>query len=158
VISLIDVGKAVLQEAENPNKGPEVNYIALELATGGMLFDFIYHTGVITEKEARYFFHQLIEGLNHIHFQGQAHRDLKLENALLDKNRVLKIADFGLAAPIYGRDGSGVLRTKVGTHQYMAPEVYAEVEYYGSKADLFSCGCMLFIMVAGVFPFNTATE
>jgi len=63
-------------------------------------------------------------GLDHCHQSGVAHRDLKPENLLLDHQFMLKIADFGFAAPVEGRDGSGQLTTKLGTLNYMAPEIH----------------------------------
>jgi len=65
-----------------------------------------------------------MEGLDYCHSNGVAHRDLKPKNLLLDSNYVLKIADFGFAAPVEGRDGSGYLKTKLGTMNYMAPEIH----------------------------------
>jgi len=65
-----------------------------------------------------------LEGLAYCHGQKITHRDLKPENLLLDQNFILKIADFGFAGPIEGRDGSGNLTTKLGTLNYMAPEIH----------------------------------
>lgn len=64
-----------------------------------------------------------MQGLDYCHMKGIAHRDLKPENLLLDGQYVLKIADFGFAAPVMGKDGEGQLFTKLGTHNYMAPEI-----------------------------------
>jgi 5'-AMP-activated protein kinase catalytic alpha subunit len=83
---------------------------------------------------------------------------LKLENVLLTEEKVLKICDFGFAAPFEGRDGSGLMRTFVGTYQYMAPELYLGLPYDGKKADVFSCGIMLYIMVIGRPPFRYALD
>lgn len=76
----------------------DVLYIALELATGGELFDFIATTGKFSEPVARYYFKQLIEGLDHIHSKGVSHRDIKPENVLLDSEFNLKLADFGFSS------------------------------------------------------------
>ena len=85
---------------ENPKKTRPVFYVVLEIASGGEVFDFIANTGRFQERVARYFFKQLLEGLDHVHMNGHAHRDLKPENLLMDKDFNLKIADFGFAAPI----------------------------------------------------------
>jgi serine/threonine protein kinase len=93
----------------------------LELADGGELFDWIKWTGRFEEPLARYYFHQLISGLSHCHNSGFAHRDLKPENLMIDSNYTLKIADFGYAGPINGRDGKGLLFSLLGTPGYMDP-------------------------------------
>ena len=66
---------------------------------------------------------------------------------LLDKNFDLKITDLGFAAPIRGRDGSGVLRTQLGTASYMAPEIHRGKEYEGARVDLFAAAIILFVIM-----------
>jgi len=75
---------------------------------------------------------------------------------MLDKDYNIKIADFGFAAPIEGRDGSGFLKTVLGTQSYMAPEILERVPYQGHVVDLFALGVILFILYAGHPPFNHA--
>jgi len=70
-----------------------------------------------------------MSGLRYCHEKGIAHRDIKPENLLLAENQTLKIADFGFAAPVMGRDGSGDLNTKLGTTNYMAPEIHMKQPY-----------------------------
>ena len=82
-----------------------------ERADGGELMDFLLITGAFNEPLARHYFKQLMQGLDYCHVNGVAHRDLKPDNLLLDKNFILKIADFGYAAPFLGRDGLGKLKT-----------------------------------------------
>ena len=65
-----------------------------------------------------------MSGLSYIHNQGFTHRDLKPENLMLSSDFTLKIADFGFAGPVDGRDGSGVCNTSLGTLNYMAPEIH----------------------------------
>ena len=94
-------------------------------------------------------------GLAHCHEKGVAHRDLKLENLLLDKDFRLKIADFGLSGPIDGRPGGkGYLHTVLGTEGLLSPEMLAGEPYKGSEVDLFAMGVSLFAMIAGFPPFN----
>lgn len=84
------------------------------------------------------------------------HRDLKPENILYDEQYNLKIADFGFAAPIEGKDGSGYLKTRLGTESYMAPEIHMKKGYLGESVDLFAAGIILFIMFTQHPPFHKA--
>jgi serine/threonine protein kinase len=99
-----------------------------------------------------------MDGLDHCHSKSIAHRDLKPENLLLDGDFNLKLGDFGFAAPLEGRDGSGFLTTKLGTLNYMAPEIHLKQPYQGKQVDLFAAAIILFIMVAQHPPFTTATS
>lgn len=87
-----------------------------------------------------------------MHDKGYAHRDIKPENLLLTSTFVLKIADFGFSCLIRGKDGTGILKTKLGTEGYMAPEI-ATKHYDGRKTDIFATGIILFIMYTGNPPF-----
>lgn len=75
----------------------------------------------------------------------------------MDDQYNLRIADFGFAAPIEGREGSGFLQTKLGTESYMAPEIHAKQPYQGQTVDLFAASIILFIMITGHPPFTQAT-
>ena len=98
----------------------------------------------------------MIAGLKACHDTDFAHRDLKPENILLDKNLVLKIADFGLSGHISGRyDGQSALpESKVGTPGYCAPEIYTQTNYEFAPADIFSAGVILFFMLTKALPFR----
>jgi len=98
----------------------------------------------------------LLEGLKAVHDQGLAHRDLKCENILIDHNYDTKIADFGFAAPMAGKNADGYLRTKLGTETYMAPEIHLKKPYKGDLTDLFASAIILFTMVSQHPPFNAA--
>ncbi|XP_048140883.1 CBL-interacting protein kinase 23 isoform X1 [Rhodamnia argentea] len=129
-------------------------YIVLELVTGGELFDKIASKGRLKEDEARKYFQQLINAVDYCHSRGVFHRDLKPENLLLDANGSLKVSDFGLSAlPQQVRD-DGLLHTTCGTPNYVAPEVINNKGYDGAKADLWSCGVILFVLMAGFLPFE----
>ena len=129
-------------------------YIAQEPIMGGELFAHVYHTGVFTEEICRYFFKQMLFGLHYLHKSGISHRDLKPENVCLDHEGNTKIVDFGFAAPLEGRDGSGFNRTFKGTLAYMAPEIIERKPYQGESVDLFALGCILFVMRSGSMPFD----
>ena len=126
----------------------------LELVGGGELFDFVALGGRLDEGTARHYFGQLLDGLKYMHTKGFAHRDLKPENLMLDKHFNLKIADFGFAAPIAGRDGSGMLETQLGTASYMAPEIYLGKAYTGQAVDLFAATIILFVILTQRPPFS----
>jgi len=128
----------------------------LELVGGGELFDLVALGGRLEEKYARFYFKQLMDGLNYLHESGYAHRDLKPENLMLDNNFNLKIADFGFAAPAQGRDGSGMLETQLGTASYMAPEIHLGKSYSGPGVDLFASAIILFVILTQRPPFSSA--
>jgi serine/threonine protein kinase len=85
-----------------------------------------------------------------------SHRDLKPENILLDGDFNIKIADFGWAAPLEGKDGEGWLRTQAGTDCYMAPEMHLGRWYNGAAIDIFEMAIVLFIMYTGQPAFRAA--
>jgi len=132
----------------------KVAYIAQEPIMGGELFAHVYHTGVFTEEICRYFFKQILVGIHYMHKSGISHRDLKPENIVLDHDGNAKIVDFGFAARLEGRDGSGFNRTFKGTMAYMAPEILERKPYQGDAVDLFALGCILFVMRSGAMPFD----
>ena len=131
VIGLIESGKGTQNHSKKAEKCKSVHYIVLELAFGGELFDYIANSGRFEERVARYYMKEMLDGLNYCHNQGIVHRDLKPENILLDGQFNLKIADFGFAAPVEGKDGKGNLTTKLGTLNYMAPEIHLKQPYQG---------------------------
>ncbi|KAF3960673.1 hypothetical protein ACB098_10G166100 [Castanea mollissima] len=127
-------------------------YIILEYITGGELFDKIIHQGRLSEAESRIYFQQLIDGVDYCHSKGVYHRDLKPENLLLDSLGNLKISDFGLSA--LPEQGVSLLRTTCGTPNYVAPEVLSHKGYDGAVADVWSCGVILYVLMAGYLPFD----
>ncbi|CAD5184987.1 unnamed protein product [Musa acuminata subsp. malaccensis] len=127
--------------------------IVMEYAAGGELFERICHAGRFSEDEARYFFQQLISGVSYCHYMQICHRDLKLENTLLDGSPAprLKICDFGYSKSslLHSRP-----KSTVGTPAYIAPEVLSRREYDGKMADVWSCGVTLYVMLVGAYPFE----
>nr|URM60730.1 YABBY family protein [Gymnema sylvestre] len=127
-------------------------FIVLEFVTGGELFDKIVNRRRLPENEARKYFQQLIDAVAHCHSRGVYHRDLKPENLLLDSQGNLKVSDFGLSA--IPQQGVELLHTTCGTPNYVAPEVLSGRGYDGAAADVWSCGVILYVLMAGYLPFD----
>ncbi|PIA42162.1 hypothetical protein AQUCO_02100194v1 [Aquilegia coerulea] len=128
-------------------------YFAMEFVKGGELFNKIAK-GKLKEDAARKYFQQLIGAIEFCHSRGVYHRDLKPENLLLDENGNLKVTDFGLSALFESRRQDGLLHTTCGTPAYVAPEVINKKGYDGAKADIWSCGVVLFVLLASYLPFQ----
>ncbi|KAI1374264.1 hypothetical protein F4677DRAFT_174484 [Hypoxylon crocopeplum] len=159
--------------------------IVLEYASGGELFDYILNHRYLKDGPARRLFAQLISGVGYLHKKGIVHRDLKLENLLLDRNRNIIITDFGFAntfdpadelteeeelslsdREIVKRSGldktkpngmrrGDLMQTSCGSPCYAAPElVVSDSLYTGRKVDVWSCGVILYAMLAGYLPFD----
>lgn len=128
-------------------------YFAMELVRGGELFAKVSR-GKLREDVARKYFQQLIDCVDHCHSKGVYHRDLKPENLLLDENGDLKVTDFGLSALLESNMNNSLLHTTCGTPAYVAPEVIKKKGYDGAKADIWSCGVILFVLLAGYLPFK----
>ncbi|XP_022659329.1 serine/threonine-protein kinase BRSK2-like [Varroa destructor] len=126
-------------------------YLILEHVSGGELFDYLVKKGRLTPKEARRFFRQIISALDFCHSHSICHRDLKPENLLLDEKNNIKIADFGMAS--LQMDGS-MLETSCGSPHYACPEVIRGDKYDGRKADVWSCGVILYALLVGALPFD----
>jgi serine/threonine protein kinase len=134
-------------------------YIIIEYMSKGDLLDYVLLNKKLYIKIARYYFKQLIDILEAMHSKGICHRDIKIDNLMLDRNFNLKLIDFEFSTEFREENGEyKVLKQVCGTSHYMAPEFYnkGRVEYQGDKVDIFSAGVVLFIMLTGVFPFSTA--
>ncbi|KAH7443924.1 hypothetical protein KP509_02G056100 [Ceratopteris richardii] len=129
-------------------------YFVLEYVTGGALFSKIARDGKLSEGDARSYFQQLIDAVAYCHSRGVYHRDLKPENLLLDSCGTLKVSDFGLSAVPQQLRADGLFHTTCGTPNYVAPEIIADKGYDGAKVDIWSCGVILFVLMAGYLPFN----
>lgn len=131
-------------------------YIVMDLVTGGELFTKILKEGKIPENTARHYFQQLVDGIEYCHRRGVCHRDLKPENLLIDETTgELKITDFGLSAMKGASTTEELLHTQCGSPNYCAPEIIARHKqgYNGAKVDAWSCGIILFALLAGYLPF-----
>ncbi|KAL6532749.1 CBL-interacting serine/threonine-protein kinase 6 [Orobanche gracilis] len=128
-------------------------YFAMDYIRGGELFGKIAK-GRLREESARNYFQQLISAIDFCHSRGVYHRDLKPENLLLDEDGKLKVTDFGLSAFTDHLRQDGLLHTTCGTPAYVAPEVILKKGYDGAKADIWSCGVILYVLLAGYLPFQ----
>ncbi|KAJ5699076.1 hypothetical protein N7462_001081 [Penicillium macrosclerotiorum] len=140
VISLYDVWE---------NRGEL--YLVLEYVEGGELFDYVSNNGPLPEEEAVRLFRQIIAGLGYCHRFNICHRDLKPENILLDANHNVKLADFGMAAL---QPAGHWLNTSCGSPHYAAPEIIYGRKYRGDRADMWSCGIILYALLTGYLPFD----
>ncbi|EED19347.1 serine/threonine protein kinase (Kcc4), putative [Talaromyces stipitatus ATCC 10500] len=126
-------------------------YLVLEYVEGGELFDYVSTHGPLPEEEAVRLFRQIISGLAYCHRFNICHRDLKPENILLDPSHNVKLADFGMAAL---QPAGHWLNTSCGSPHYAAPEIIYGRRYRGDKADIWSCGIILFALLTGFLPFD----
>jgi serine/threonine-protein kinase SRK2 len=128
--------------------------VAMEYVSGGELFNYVQQHRSFNEAQARYFFQHLISGVEYLHVMRVVHRDLKLENLLVDlsgSSPQLKICDFGYSKS----DFDSHPKTRIGTPAYISPEVYQGVRPYDGKAsDVWACGVVLYVMLAGQYPFQ----
>ena len=129
--------------------------IIMEYINGGNLFSFVKKRRKLSEKTAKFLFRQIIQGIKYIHEQNIAHRDIKLENLLIDLNNNVKICDFGIGRKI--KNKNQLLHDQCGTLMYMAPEILLsskEKGYEPFPVDIWSSGISLYIMLSGTLPFN----
>jgi serine/threonine protein kinase len=138
------------------------------------MFDMLAEAGKFDTFQALLYFEQLVGAIRHCHAAGVAHRDLKLENILLDHSGNVKLTDFGLCT--FDSGAALICRTACGSANYVAPEVFCNVAgaaevaaatmkataavavkaYDGAKADVWSCGIVLYTFLTGCLPFVSA--
>lgn len=140
--------------------GSPCSAIFMELAPGGDLFDRLISGGAVPEDVARPFFAQLVSAVDFCHARGVAHRDIKLENVLLDGSGRIKLSDFGLAGVFRLKpDGpERLLVDRCGSRPYVAPELVVDrtSPYAGPPVDVWGAAVCLFSMLANFFPFEVA--
>ncbi|GMM30516.1 serine/threonine/tyrosine protein kinase [Martiniozyma asiatica (nom. inval.)] len=148
-------------------------YIVMEYVSGGDLMDFVAGYGIIEEEPAREIARQIVDAIKHVHSKGISHRDLKPDNILIaqDNPVIVKITDFGLAK---GKENESQMKTFCGTLAYLAPEVLnnkksrvkkrylgngkIKADSYSNKVDMWSIGCLLFVIMTGHLPFGGSTQ
>lgn len=129
--------------------------LCLEYADGGEIFDYLVTNGKMSEKKAKKYFKQILNAIDYLHKNNIVHRDLKAENLLLSKNgKVVKLADFGFSNYF---EKNSLLSTWCGSPPYAAPELFEGRHYNGPKADIWSLGVVLYVLVCGALPFDGHT-
>ena len=126
-------------------------FIVMEYCEGKDFMDYILSKNNLPESEALLYFQQLINAMFYLHSQNIAHRDIKIDNILLDRNKNLKLIDFGLSTKY---QENKVLDQPCGTIVYSAPEVLEGKLYHGMLVDIWSCGIVLYGMLFGYLPFS----
>ncbi|XP_050557704.1 mucin-17 isoform X2 [Spodoptera frugiperda] len=129
-------------------------YLVTEYAPNGEIFDHLVSRGRMTEPEAARAFAQMVAAVGYCHANGVVHRDLKAENLLLDKDMNIKLADFGFSNEY---TAGSPLATWCGSPPYAAPELFEGRQYDGPKADIWSLGVVLYVLVCGALPFDGNT-
>uniref|UniRef100_A0A914V6N4 non-specific serine/threonine protein kinase n=1 Tax=Plectus sambesii TaxID=2011161 RepID=A0A914V6N4_9BILA len=157
-LAKIDREIRILKSLQHPHiiklfqilKSDRYLYIVTEYAGGGELFELLVEKGKMSEIEGRRLFQQATSAVAYCHSMGVVHRDLKAENLLLDRHDNVKLIDFGFSN---FQSPNQLLATWCGSPPYAAPELFIGREYDGTKADIWSLGVVLYILVSGGFPF-----
>lgn len=130
-------------------------WIVTELCCGGELFDYLAEKGRLSERESSIIFGQLALAVAYLHEKGIVHRDLKLENVLLDEHCRIKLGDFGFTREY---DRGVYMETFCGTTGYAAPEMLQGKRYLGPEVDVWSMGVILYCLLTGTLPFDDDDE
>ncbi|XP_041713052.2 NUAK family SNF1-like kinase 1 [Coregonus clupeaformis] len=128
--------------------------IVMEYASRGELYDYVHERRRLVETEARDIFRQITSAVHYCHKNGVVHRDLKLENILLDQDLNVKLADFGLSNH-FKKDN--LLQTYCGSPLYASPEIVKGLPYHGPEVDCWAMGVLLYALVYGSMPFDGAS-
>ena len=125
--------------------------MVFEYVDGAQMLDFIINQGKMKESQAQKFFSQLLSAVSYCHENGIVHRDLKIENVLIDSEGNIKLVDFGLSNFF---DPNDKLRTFCGSLYFAAPELLRGIYYTGPEIDIWSLGIILYVLVCGKVPFD----
>jgi serine/threonine protein kinase len=131
-------------------------WLVLEYCPGDELYNHLLKTGSMESEKVQKIFTQLVGAVSYVHQKSCVHRDLKLENILLDKNENVKLVDFGFTREYEGK--ASYLQTWCGTVCYSAPEMIKGEKYAGEKVDVWSLGIILYALLCGELPFDEDDE
>jgi len=134
---------------------PQRRYIIMEFASGGDLCKYVRDCKRLSDQESHRIFCQILSGLMHCHAKGIVHRDIKLDNILLDSSKNVKIVDFGFSVPF---EQDQLLKKACGSPSYAAPEIVSRRQYAPTPVDVWSFGVVLYAMMCGYFPFQGANS
>ncbi|KAJ6135976.1 hypothetical protein N7512_001136 [Penicillium capsulatum] len=127
-------------------------WLVLEYCPGDELYNYLLRHGPLPVEKVKRIFTQLVGAVAYVHSKSCVHRDLKLENILLDKNENVKLCDFGFTREYEGK--ASYLQTFCGTICYSAPEMLKGEKYAGEKVDVWSLGIILYALLAGELPYD----
>ena len=132
-------------------------YLVMEYVGGGSLHSLLKEQSDrrLQEEDAKRLFKQIMTALQYCHRKSITHRDIKLENILLDEHRNVKLIDFGFSTCI---PNDKKIKMFCGTPSYMAPEIVRRDEYAGPPADVWASGVLLYALTNGCFPFRGGTD
>ena len=154
IIKLISYGEDYIIINGIPEKEKK-QYILLDYLPNKDLYFYISNLKEKNESNIKTLFYKIVKAVEQCHNNGVCHRDLKLDNIMLDKNNEPVLCDFGVAGLI--ENNSGKLTEFVGTKMYMAPEILRNKPYSGIKCDIFSLGVILFTLMFHKFGFKIAS-
>jgi len=129
-------------------------FLIMEYINGGSLHGYLKGkpNRQMAEIEAKFLWQQVVFGIHYLHQRNVTHRDIKLENILLDETRTrVKLIDFGFSTCI---PHEKKVKIFCGTPSYMAPEIVSKIEYAGPPADIWALGVLLYALLCGRFPFK----
>ena len=149
---------SIIYDSQKFDAGEGLPFYVMDFFSKGLLYDYVV-SGNMKELLAKYIFRKIILGFQFLHSYGICHLDIKIENIILDKDFWPVIIDFGFSKKYKNENGEIIPVTiDKGTKQYVAPEIQRGEKFNGEKADIFSLGATLFILVMGYYGFKDSRE